>query len=178
MSKNPFKRLSNMPPHVALILAIIGVIALASAALLFSDSEPGVKANLVPRAARVERVEGSVGVARAFDKESASQVEWAEASVNSPVSWATASTRIRAHALARLPGRNYARLDPGTSLDVLSLADDSRHSACVARWLCDFRRRPYRRRRLFEVATPNGAVDFLRPLYQVADDSGSTMISA
>lgn len=179
MSRNPFKRLSNLPPHVALVSAIIGVIALASAALLFSETEPGVKANLVPRAARVERVEGNVGVARAFDKESASQVEWAEASVNTPVS---VGDRVYAHPGSRaslaFTGRNYARLDPGASLDILSLAD-SRTQLALRDGSAIFDLGHLDDGELFEVATPHGAVDFYEPgLYQVGiDDSGSTMIS-
>jgi len=146
---------------------------------MLTKSEPGAGAALVPRAARVERVEGEVGIARAFADERDSEPAWTEATVNAPL---TVGDRIYAkdgsRATLAFSGRNFARLDPGASLDVLSLAD-RRTQLALRNGSAIFDIGDLSRDDFFEVATPNGAVEFDEPgLYQVGfDQGGNTLIS-
>ncbi|HJQ71761.1 MAG TPA: DUF6600 domain-containing protein [Blastocatellia bacterium] len=179
MPRSIKKFVSNIPPHVGIVGALIAVVAIASAALLLSRSEPTVDANFVPRAARIERVDGSVGVASALTEPSASELEWEEAVRNAPL---TAGDRVYARegsrAVVALTGRNYAKLDSGSAIDVLSLAD-RRTQLALRDGSAIFDVGELEDGELFEVATPNGAVDFYEPgLYQVGiGDSGDTWIS-
>jgi hypothetical protein len=109
----------------------------------------------------------------------ASELEWEEAVRNAPLS---AGDRVYAReggrATVALTGRNYARLDSGSALDVLSLAD-RRTQLALRDGSAIFDVGEIEDGELFEVATPNGAVDFYEPgLYQVGiGDSGDTWIS-
>jgi hypothetical protein len=146
-------------------------------ALLLSRSGSKAEAPINPRAARVERVDGRVGVASADDQ--VSENEWAEAELNTPLS---VGDRIYAdddsHAAVALTGRNYARINPGSALDVLSLSDQ-RTQLALRSGSAIFDVGELADGELFEVATPHGAVDFYEPgLYQVGiGDDGSSMIS-
>ncbi len=179
MSRSFKKFVSNLPPHVGIVGALIALVAIASAALLLSRSEPKADANFMPRAARIERVDGSVGVARALTEPAGSELEWEEAVRNAPLS---AGDRVYARegsrATVALTGRNYARLDSGSAIDVLSLAD-RRTQLALRDGSAIFDVGELEDGELFEVATPNGAVDFYEPgLYQVGiGDSGDTWIS-
>jgi uncharacterized protein DUF6600 len=176
MTNGNKKKRSGLSPQALIILLLAGVVGASGVALLLARSGSDAKADLVPRAARVERVEGDVGVAHAFDGE---QAQWDEAAVNTPV---TVGDRIQARKNSRaslaFTGRNYARLDPGASLDVLSLTDD-RTQLALRTGSAIFDLGDLESGELFEVATPNGAIDFVEPgLYQVGfGDNGSTMIS-
>ncbi len=124
MLKQLSKRVSSVPLPVALVAVIIAIIGAAGAALLLSRSEPKVEALAAPRAARIERVEGSVGLAHSLEPDGEDQTEWTEAVVNTPLTVGDrVYTRDNSHAAIAFTGRNYARLDPSASLDVLSLAD-------------------------------------------------------
>ena len=81
------------------------------------------------------------------------------------------------HAAIAFSGRNYARLNPRTSLDVLSLSQ-RRTQLALRDGSGIFDVGALAPGELFEVATPNGAVDFQQPgLYQVGiDDRGSTLV--
>jgi hypothetical protein len=179
MFKQLIRRFSNVPPPVAIISVIVAIVAASGAALLLSRSEPKAGAFVAPRAARIERVEGSVGLAHSLNPNSEDQLEWDEAVVNAPL---TVGDRIYArdnsHAAVAFTGRNYARLDPGASLDVLSLAD-RRTQLALRGGSAIFDVGELADSELFEVATPNGAVDFNEPgLYQVGiGDNGNTIIS-
>ena len=179
MSRSIKKFVSNLPPHVGILGALIAVVAIASAALLLTKSEPKADANFLPRAARIERVDGSVGVARALTEPAASELEWEEAVRNAPLSVGDrVYAREGGRATVALTGRNYARLDSGTALDVLSLADQ-RTQLALRDGSAIFDVGELEDGELFEVATPNGAVDFYEPgLYQVGiEDGGDTWIS-
>src|SRR2546421_318878 len=82
------------------------------------------------------------------------------------------------HAAIAFTGRNYARLNPRTSLDVLSLSQ-RRTQLALRDGSGIFDVGALAPDELFEVATPNGAVDFQQPgLYQVGiDDGGNTLVS-
>ena len=179
MLKQLSKRFSKVPLPVALIAVIIGIIGIAGAAFLLSRSEPKVEALTAPRAARIERVEGSVGLAHSLEPEGEDPTEWTEAVVNTPLTVGDrVYTRDNSHAAIAFTGRNYARLDPSASLDVLSLAD-SRTQLALRDGSALFDVGELADGELFEVATPGGAIDFNEPgLYQVGiGDDGNTIVS-
>ncbi len=180
MLKQLSKRFSNAPLPVALIAIIIGIIGVAGAALLLSRSEPKAEALTAPRAARIERVEGDVGLAHSLEPDSdEDQTEWTEAVVNTPLTVGDRIyTRDNSHAAIAFTGRNYARLDPSASLDVLSLADN-RTQLALRDGSALFDVGELGDDELFEVATPGGAIDFNEPgLYQIGvGDDGNTIVS-
>ncbi len=179
MLKQLSKRVSSVPLPVALVAVIIAIIGAAGAALLLSRSEPKVEALAAPRAARIERVEGSVGLAHSLEPDGEDQTEWTEAVVNTPLTVGDrVYTRDNSHAAIAFTGRNYARLDPSASLDVLSLAD-SRTQLALRDGSALFDVGELADGELFEVATPGGAIDFNEPgLYQVGiGDDGNTIVS-
>jgi FecR protein len=171
------KRFLNIPPHFAIIGVIVAVVGAAVAALLLSRSERRADAIVVPRAARVERVDGNVGVSRAAQDNA--ETGWAEAELNTPLS---VGDRVYADANSRaaiaFTGRNRARVNPNSSLDVLSLAD-RRTQLALRSGSAMFDIGDLEAGELFEVATPGGAVDFYEPgLYQIGvGNDGNTMIS-
>ena len=180
MSRRSNKKLSRISPQIVIVGALLAIVALAGLALMFTKSEPETSAAaVVPRAARVERVEGEVGIARAFADEQESETVWTDATINAPL---TVGDRIYAkdgsRATLAFSGRNYARLDPGASLDVLSLAD-RRTQLALRNGSAIFDLGDLSQDDFFEVATPNGAVEFDEPgLYQVGfDEGGNTLIS-
>jgi hypothetical protein len=74
-------------------------------------------------------------------------------------------------------GRNFARLNPNTSLDVLSLADE-RTQVALRDGSAMFDVGYIPSGGLFEVATPYGAVDLQEPgLYNVGIDNGQVLVS-
>ncbi len=162
---------------VAVLVAILGASGLA---LMFSrSSDTREEATLEPMAARIERVDGEVGVAHASDKDSEDEQEFEDATVNTPLS---VGDRVyvpdNSSASVAFTARNRARLDSGASLDVLTLADNRTQLALRdgsalfdVGYLDDGD--------LFEVATPNGAIDFNEPgLYQIGiGNDGNTLIS-
>jgi hypothetical protein len=177
MPKQFIKRFSKVPPHVAIVSVLVAVIGASGLALLLTKSEPKAEALTALRAARIERVDGNVGLAHGFN--SNAQADWTEAALNAPL---TAGDRIYAdddsHAAVAFTGRNYARLNPGASLDVLSLSD-RRTQLALRDGSAIFDIGDLGEDELFEIATPNGAVDFNEPgLYQVGiDDSGNSIVS-
>ena len=84
---------------------------------------------------------------------------------------------IRAHSLA-FTGRNFARLNPNTALDVLDL-EDQRTQLALRDGSAIFDVGYLEPDELFEVATPYGAVDFDQPgLYNVGfDNNGNVLVS-
>lgn len=177
MPKQFIKQFSKVPPPVAIIAVLIAVISAAGVALLLTRSEPKVEALVAPRAARIERVDGNVGLAHGLND--TAQSDWTAAALNTPL---TVGDRVYAdddsHAAVAFTGRNYARLNPGASLDVLSLSD-RRTQLALRDGSAIFDIGDLGDDELFEIATPNGAVDFNEPgLYQVGiDDSGNSIVS-
>src|SRR6266850_7556283 len=109
-------------PH----LAIIGLLCLvlgAGAAVLWVRHERTAEASALPNAARIDRVNGEVGLNRGLDNSASNQ--WVSAEQNTPISVGDRIyTKENADASLAFTGRNFARLNPDTSLDVLTLADD------------------------------------------------------
>lgn len=176
------KRLSSISPKIAILGALIVVVAVSGVALLFTrgGSEANGDPAMQPRAARLERVDGSVGIARAEDRteDQDKQLDWAEATINTPV---TVGDRIyardNAHASIALTGHHYVRLNPATSLDVLSL-EDRRTQLALRSGSALFEVGEFGPDEFYEVATPCGAVDFKQPgLYQIGMDGDNAIIS-
>lgn len=163
-------------PHltlIALACALVGGVAAA----LWMRNEPTAEALSVARAARVERVEGEVGLDRSLDTVGEEMI-W-EAEPNAPL---TEGDRLYAGesstAGVAFTGRNYARLDPDTSLDVLSLSD-RRTQLALRDGSAIFDIGALDDGHLYEVATPYGAVELREPgLYHLGmNDDGSAFVS-
>ena len=178
MSRGFIRRLANVPPHVAIILALAAIVGASGAILLFKHTETKAEALVKPRAARLERLDGDVDVAQALNQAGNDQLSWADATVNAPLTvgdrvW----SRANSHAQIALTGRNYVRLNPDTALDVLSLAD-RRTQFALRNGSAIFDVGDLPDGELYEVATPCGAVDFTQPgLYQlgIGDDGNATV---
>src|SRR5687768_5522057 len=104
-------------PHltlIALAFALLGGIGAA----LWLRNEPTTEAAVLPNAARVERVDGAVGLNHGPD------AQWIEVTPNTPVSVGDRLyARDNSQAAIAFTGRNFARLEPDSSLDVLDLSD-------------------------------------------------------
>ncbi len=158
-------------PHAAVIGLAVAVAA-GAGVWLYQRTTNNAEAAMLPNAARLQRVEGQVAMADAND------TEWRTAGPNEPLSVGDRLyTRDNAWAGVAFDGRNHARLDPNTSLDVVALSDDRTQLALrdggaifdVAYLPSD---------ELFEVGTPYGAVEFDEPgLYYVDVNDGNTMVS-
>ena len=109
-------------PHLAIIAGVCLVIGVG-AAVLWSRHETKTEAAALPNAARLERVSGEVGLNRALN--SNGNTQWVSAEQNTPVSVGDRIyTKDNADASLAFTGRNFARLDPETSLDLLALSND------------------------------------------------------
>ncbi len=178
MFKQYIKRLTSVSPRIAIVGALVIVLAVSGIALLLTrgGSEANADPAIQPRAARLERVDGSVGIARAEDKDR--QVDWSEATVNTPV---TVGDRIYARdgasASIALTGHDFVRLNQATALDVLAL-EERKTQFALRGGSALFDLGVLAPDQLFEVATPCGAVDFKEPgLYQVGLDGSNAVIS-
>jgi hypothetical protein len=179
MLQQTFKRLSRVSPHVAIAGALIIVVVIAGVTLLLTrgGSEANANPSMQPRAARLDRVDGSVGIARTEGNDD-QQLDWAEGAVNTPI---TVGDRIfardYAHASVALTGHNFVRLNPATSLDVLAL-EDRRTQFALRSGSALFDIGALTSDELFEVATPCGAVAFKEPgLYQIGMEGSDAIIS-
>jgi hypothetical protein len=177
MTKRFTQYFQNTPKYVPVLGAFLAG-AIVASIIYFVSRSPKADDNLALRAARIERVDGSVGIARPQTQE-ASEGEWEEAGRNAPL---TTGDRIYARegsrAAVAFTGRNYARLDGNSALDVLSLAD-RRTQLALRDGSAIFDIGELEDDELFEVATPNGAFGFNEPgLYQLGiGDDGNTWIS-
>lgn len=183
MSRNDSGKIST---SAALIVFIIGVALIAGAAVLLivrpgmKKSDSTVQADVIPFAARLDKLDGDVGIARQTDAQQGDSYQgWTKATVNAPVSL---GDRIYASngskAAIAINRKNYVRLNSGTSLDVVSLSEGHTQLA-LREGACVFDVGALDSGDTYEVGTPNGAVDFTQPgLYQVGiDDGGDTVVS-
>jgi hypothetical protein len=134
------------------------------------SSQNAVEGNAVERNA----VDGN-----AVEENEQRSQEWIRATPNQPFSVGDRIyTREDSHASLAFTGRNFARLDPNTGLDVLELSDD-RTQLALRDGSAIFDVGYLAPGQLFEVGTPYGAVDFQEPgLYNVGfDDNGSVLVS-
>jgi hypothetical protein len=138
--------------------------------------ERTAEAAALPNAARIERVEGQVALNNSLIEP---ENEWRALQPNTPVSVGDRIyTRDNSRTSLAFTGRNFATLDPNTSLDVLAL-QDRRTQLALRDGSAIFDLGYLQPGDLFEVGTPYGAVDFEQPgLYQVGlDDNGGALVS-
>jgi hypothetical protein len=141
-------------PHLTIIALLSAGLGMG-AAMLWNKSEPTTQAAILPGAARIERVDGEVGLQRSF-MDGNSEQQWMEVTPNTPIS---VGDRIYARENSRtgiaFTGRNFARLEPDSSLDVLSLSD-RRTQLALRDGSAIFNVGELEPDGLFEVATPVG----------------------
>ena len=163
-------------PHLTIVAVVVAVLAGVGVALWMRNDRVA-SAESVPNAARIQRVDGDVALNNT-GAGNAQADQWIQATANQPFSVGDRIyTRDNSRASLAFTGRNFARLNPNTSLDVLSLTDDRtqialRDGSAVfdVGYLDDGD--------LFEVATPYGAVDLQQPgLYNVGIDNGQVLVS-
>ena len=163
-------------PHLTIVAVVCAVLAGVGVAL-WMKNERTASAEAVPNAARIQRVEGEVALDNS-DAGNTQTDEWVSATANQPFSVGDRIyTRDNSRASLAFTGRNFARLNPNTSLDVLAL-EDRRTQLALRDGSAVFDVGYLNSGDLFEVATPYGAVDFQQPgLYNVGIDDGQVLIS-
>jgi hypothetical protein len=165
-------------PHLTIVAVVVAVLAGVGVAL-WMKKEPTASAESVPNAARIQRVEGDVALNNGLAAGDNSQADqWYTATENQPFSVGDRIyTRDNSRASLAFTGRNFARLNPNTSLDVLSLGDE-RTQLALRDGSAMFDVGYIPSGGLFEVATPYGAVDLQEPgLYNVGIDNGQVLVS-
>ncbi len=167
-------------PHLVVIAIVVAMLA-GAGVLLWTKHRAGVDDTTRIAAARLDRVDGNVGISQpsAGDAANASKSQWTAAQTNMPVSVGDRIiARENAHASVAFTGRNFARLNPNSSLDILSLTGE-RTQVALREGSGIFNIGHLDQGALFEVATPSGAVDLNEPgLYQIGlDDNGNAVVS-
>src|SRR6476659_2578422 len=109
-------------PHLTIVAVLCALVAGVGVAL-WTKHEQTASAEALPNAARIQRVEGEVAFNNS-DAANAQSDEWVTATNNQPFSVGDRIyTRDKSRASLAFTGRNFARLNSNTSLDVLSLND-------------------------------------------------------
>ncbi|MFN2491677.1 MAG: DUF6600 domain-containing protein [Pyrinomonadaceae bacterium] len=167
-------------PHLTIVAVIVALAAGFGVAFLMNH-EQTASAEALPYAARIQRVDGEVAFSDSvLNTESAdANAKWIAATQNQPFSVGDRIyTRDNSRTSLAFSGRNFARLDPNTSLDVVSLGD-RRTQLALRDGSAIFDLGYLAPDEIFEVATPYGAVNFDEPgLYNVGfDDNGGVLVS-
>ena len=165
-------------PHLTIVAVICAVVAGGGVAL-WMKHERTASAEALPNAARIQRVDGEVAYNNGLASGDNSQADqWYTATENQPFSVGDRLyTRENSRASLAFTGRNFARLNPNSSLDVLSLSDQ-RTQLALRDGSAVFDVGYLAPGDLFEVATPYGAVDLEQPgLYNVGIDNGQVLVS-
>jgi hypothetical protein len=167
-------------PHLTIVGVLVALIAGLGVAYWLKH-EPTVSAEELPFAARIQRVDGEVAFSDSLPNTNASDdnAQWIAAVPNQPFSEGDRIyTRENAHTSLAFSGRNFARLNPNTSLDVVSL-EDRRTQLALRDGSAMFDVGYLQPNEVFEVATPNGAINFDQPgLYNVGfDNNGGVLVS-
>src|SRR6187455_1634783 len=163
-------------PHLTIVALVCALLAGGGVAL-WMKHERTAEAAALPNAARIERVEGQVALNNSLVEP---ETEWRAVQPNTPISLGDRIyTRDNSRTSLAFTGRNFATLDPNTSLDVLAL-QDRRTQLALRDGSAIFDLGYLQPGDLFEVGTPYGAVDFEQPgLYQVGfDNNGGVLVSA
>src|SRR5438876_7332176 len=164
-------------PFGALIILAVAIVAAIGAALLLKY-QPSAQAGSLPNAARIERVEGQVGINQGTDNSANGQ--WIAATTNMPVGVGNRIyTKENSRTEIAFTGRNFATVDANTSLDVLELSQ-ARTQVALREGSALFDTGSVSSGSVFEVATPCGAVDFQQPgLYQIGiNENGNATATA
>ena len=164
-------------PHMTIVAVVVALIAGLGVAY-WMKHEQTASAEELPYAARIQRVDGEVAFSDGLPDGGANG-EWVAATPNQPFSVGDRIyTRENARTSLAFTGRNFARLNPNTSLDVVSLGD-RRTQLALREGSAMFDLGYLQPDELFEVATPYGAVDFDQPgLYNVGfDNNGGVLVS-
>jgi hypothetical protein len=163
-------------PHLTIVAVVCAVLA-GVGVVMWMKHDRTASAEELPNAARIQRVEGQVALNN-IDAANAESEEWIPATDNQPFSVGDRIyTRDNSRASLAFTGRNFARLNPNTSLDVISLNDDLTQLA-LRDGSAMFDVGYLDSGDLFEVATPYGAVDFQQPgLYNVGISDGQVLVS-
>jgi hypothetical protein len=175
--KESFMNRIKVWPHLTIVGVVIALIAGLGVAF-WMRHEPTASAAELPYAARIQRVDGEVAFSDSLPNTDDNN-QWVAAVPNQPFSEGDRIyTRDNAHTSLAFSGRNFARLDPNTSLDVVSLGD-RRTQLALRDGSAMFDVGYLQPNEVFEVATPNGAVNFDQPgLYNVGfDQKGSVLVS-
>jgi hypothetical protein len=164
-------------PHITIVAVICAIVAGVGVGW-WVKHERTAEASAIPNAARIQQVDGKVAFNNAASNNELNDENWVEATPNQPFSVGDRIyTRENSHASLAFTGRNFARLNPNTSLDVLSLADQ-RTQLALRDGAAMFDVGYLAPGELFEVATPYGAVDLQQPgLYNVGIDNGNVLVS-
>jgi uncharacterized protein DUF6600/FecR-like protein len=164
-------------PHATIIALAVAVIA-GLGVWFYAKYEQSVAAEALPYAARIQRVEGEVAYCDDRANNDAN-VQWTAATANQPFSEGDRIyTRDNARASLAFSGRNFARLEPNTSLDMVSFGN-RRTQLALRDGSAMFDVGYLESNEVFEVGTPNGAIEFVQPgLYNVGfDRNGSVLVS-
>ena len=164
-------------PHLTIVGVLVALIAGLGVAFWLKH-EPTVSAEELPYAARIQRVDGEVAFSDSLPNTD-DNAQWIAAVPNQPFSEGDRIyTRDNAHTSLAFSGRNFARLNPNTSLDVVSL-EDRRTQLALRDGSAMFDVGYLQPNEVFEVATPNGAINFDQPgLYNVGfDNNGGVLVS-
>ncbi len=164
-------------PHAALIVLGVAIIA-GAAAVFWTKYERSAEAKSLPNAARIERVDGQVGLNHSLDN--TSNTQWVAATANTPISVGDRLyTRDNSRSEIAFTGRNFATVDGNSSLDILNLSNE-RTQVALRTGSALFDVGSLGSGQLFEVATPCGAIDLQQPgVYRVAiDDNGNATATA
>ncbi len=164
-------------PHLT-IVALVVALAAGLGVGYWMSHEQTASADELPYAARIQRVDGEVAFSDAVASVDA-EPRWINATPNQPFSVGDRIyTRDNSRTSLAFSGRNFARLDPNTSLDVVSLSD-RRTQLALRDGSAMFDVGYLDDDEIFEVATPHGAVNFDQPgLYNVGfDDDGGVLVS-
>lgn len=167
-------------PHLTIVGVVVALISGLGVAFWLKH-EQTASAQELPYAARIQRVDGQVAFSDRLPNIEATDdnAQWIAAVPNQPFSAGDRIyTRDNAHTSLAFSGRNFARLNPNTSLDVVSL-EDRRTQLALRDGSAMFDVGYLQPNEIFEVATPNGAVDFDQPgLYNVGfDNNGGVLVS-
>jgi hypothetical protein len=177
LEKESFMNRIKVWPHLTIVAVVIALIA-GLGVVFWMKHEPTASAEGLPYAARIQRVDGDVAFSDSLPNTDAN-ADWVAATPNQPFSTGDRIyTRDNARTSLAFSGRNFARLDPNTSLDVVSLGD-RRTQLALRDGSAMFDVGYLEPNELFEVGTPYGAVNFDQPgLYNVGfDRNGSVLVS-
>jgi hypothetical protein len=177
--KESFMNRIKIWPHLTIVAVVVALMAGLGVAFWLKH-EQTVSAEEFPYAARIQRVDGEVAFSDSLPNNDATDnAQWIAAVPNQPFSEGDRIyTRDNAHTSLAFSGRNFARLNPNTSLDIVSL-EDRRTQLALRDGSAMFDVGYLQPNEVFEVGTPNGAINFDQPgLYNVGfDNNGGVLVS-